>query len=193
MYAINTFLYVLLLLSFVSFDGVSARKYDRPAIKDSTILRSTVSCPNCPVRNCYKCRLGHEKTLQANTGGLAFVRTLIGFRMPVDGSLVAKCTLQIPAFTTPLQYPVNVTFSRALSSSWNEGTVTGENAPDSGPPFNSVTVPAHTNMGPIDITQACRWANRRRFSIYIGTQFGRIEFWSKDSGNPAILHITTYT
>ncbi|KAJ1962452.1 hypothetical protein GGI12_002645 [Dipsacomyces acuminosporus] len=113
--------------------------------------------------------------------------------MPVDGSLVANCTLQIPAFKTQQSYPVTLQFAHATSSNWNEDTVTAENAPESGAQFATVTVPPYSNLGPVDITQACRWANSGQFSIYIGTQSGGVEFWSKDSGNPAILHITTYT
>lgn len=167
-----------------------AKEISIPAIKDSTILRSTVSCPNCPDRNCYKCTLGHENTLQANTGGLAYIRALVGFELPVPSSSVTGCSVQFPAFTQPLQFPVNVTVARAASSEWNEDTVDGENAPDSKRPFTMVTVPVNTNMGPINITQACRHAaSDGQFSIYLGTQFDQIEIWSKDSGNPAILHI----
>ncbi|KAJ1963605.1 hypothetical protein GGI12_001962 [Dipsacomyces acuminosporus] len=193
MYTPNALPYILFLLSLISLDGASAVDFDTPATKDSTIFRSTVSCPGCPDNNCNKCIHGHDPTLVANTGGLAFIRTLIGFNMPIDGSLVANCTLQIPAFTPPLQSAVTVTISKADVSSWNEDTVNGENAPLELGQVSSVTVPAGTNMGPLDITQACRSANGHLLDIYIGTQFGRIEFPSKDSGNPAILHITRFT
>ncbi|EEQ31333.1 hypothetical protein McanMca71_004556 [Microsporum canis] len=161
----------------------------RPALKDSTILRSTVSCPDCPERNCYKCTLGHNNTLLANTGGLAYIRTLVGFQLPVPTKKVKKCTVQFPAFVQRIQTAINVTVSEAMSSNWDEDTVTGENAPDSGEPFSSLLVPALNNMGPLDVTQACKAAaDNGDFSIFVGTQFGRIEIWSKDSGNPAILH-----
>ncbi|KAF9916064.1 hypothetical protein FBU30_001556 [Linnemannia zychae] len=180
------------LATIASIIAVSqARKISRPAIKDSTILRSTVSCANCPDRNCYKCTLGHENTLQANTGGLAYIRALVGFKLPVPSSSVRRCTVQFPAFTQPLQFPLNITIAQSASSDWNENTVDGENAPDSGKPFTMVTIPANTNMGPIDITPACKNAmSDGQFSIYLGTQFGRIEIWSENSGNPAILHVT---
>ncbi|KAJ2001682.1 hypothetical protein GGI02_004903 [Coemansia sp. RSA 2322] len=169
----------------------ATKQHSTPATKDSTIMRSTVSCPNCPDRNCYECTLGHNTTLVANTGGLAFIQSLIGFKMPVDGSSVASCSIQIPAFTTPLQYPVTVQIFKADSSSWNEDTVTANNAPAPGNMVTSVLVPAYNNLPATDITAACQAADNRKFSVYIGTQFDRIEFWSKDSGNPAILHITT--
>ncbi|KAF7549267.1 hypothetical protein G7Z17_g6490 [Cylindrodendrum hubeiense] len=166
-----------------------AAQIDRPALKDSTILRSTVSCPECPESNCYKCTLGHDTTLQANTGGRAYIRSLVGFKLPVSPSTVRSCTVQFPALTQQLPYPVNVTFSLAASSNWDELTVNGENAPGSGEPFITVAVPAYSNMGAVDITPACKAAgHNRQFSVYFGTQSGRIEIWSKDSGNPAILH-----
>ncbi|KAF9149305.1 hypothetical protein BG015_008902 [Linnemannia schmuckeri] len=167
-----------------------ANEISRPAKKDSTIFRSTVNCPSCPESNCYKCTLGHENTLQANTGGLAYLRALVGFQLPIPSSSVMNCAVQFPAFTQPLQFPVNLTIALAASSNWDESTVNGENAPDSGDPFTMVEIPANTNMGPIDITPACKSAaSDGEFSIYLGTKAGRIEVWSKDSGNPAILHV----
>ncbi|KAJ2329987.1 hypothetical protein GGI00_003820 [Coemansia sp. RSA 2681] len=171
----------------------SGHQYDTPATKDSTIMRSTVSCPDCPNSNCYECTFGHNITLVANTGGLAFIQALIGFKMPVKGSSVASCYIQIPAFTTPLQYPVTVQAFTAASSDWDEDTVTANNAPAAGTLVNSVEVSAFNNLGPFDITAACQTAAKNgKFSVYLGAEFGHFEFWSKDSGNPAILHITTH-
>ncbi|KAI5456915.1 hypothetical protein BGZ63DRAFT_395097 [Mariannaea sp. PMI_226] len=179
-------------LSFVSLISLSqATQVSRPAIKDSTILRSTVSCPDCPERNCYLCTLGHDKTLHANTGGLAFVRSIIGFKLPVPAKEVTKCSVQVPAFTQLPQFPINVTVAAAKSSTWNEDTIDGENAPDSGETFNTVQVPALSNLPAFDVTPACKAASKdRQFSIYLGAQFGSFDIWSKDSGNPAILHVT---
>ncbi|KAJ2022805.1 hypothetical protein GGI06_001666 [Coemansia sp. S85] len=172
--------------------ATSGQRYDRPATKDSTIMRSTVSCTNCTNNNCYECTLGHDQKLVANTGGLAFVQALIGFKMPVSGSSVSSCTIQIPAFTAPLQYPITVQFFTAASSNWNEDTITANNAPAPGALINSVDVPAYNNLAASDITAACQSAGSDgKFSVYLGAQFGHFEFWSKDSGNPAIIHITT--
>ncbi|KAJ2728723.1 hypothetical protein IW152_005886 [Coemansia sp. BCRC 34962] len=155
-------------------------------------MRSTVSCTNCPNNNCYECTLGYDQKLVANTGGLAFVQALIGFKMPVSGSSVSSCTIQIPAFTTPLQYPITVQFFTAALSDWDEDTVTANNAPAAGTLINSVEVPAYNNLVATDITAACQSAGSDgEFSVYLGAQFGHFEFWSKDSGNPAIIHITT--
>jgi hypothetical protein len=166
---------------------------ERPAIKDSTIFRSTISCANCPDRNCYKCTLGHESTLKANTGGLAYIRSLIGFQLPVPSTSISLCTVQFPAFTAYIQAPVNVTVSQALFSNWDENTVTAENAPESGDIFREVEVEAYANMPALDITPACQGADGDgNFSIYLGTRFGWIEVWSKDERSPAILHITTF-
>ncbi|KAI8318835.1 hypothetical protein GQ54DRAFT_299815 [Martensiomyces pterosporus] len=191
MHILGTSLLTLALLLLTCFTGVSSYQVDTPATKDSTIMRSTVSCSNCPNRNCYECTLGHDPTLVANTGGLAYIRALIGFSMPVDSSQVSNCTIQIPGFTTQLQAPVTILVWEAVSSNWNEDTVTADNAPDAGSQIASVTVQAYNNLGPVDITPACQAAANGQFSIYIGTQFDRIEFPSKDSGNPSILHITT--
>ncbi|KAF3482731.1 uncharacterized protein GIQ15_02055 [Arthroderma uncinatum] len=177
------------MLANVATAAPKLNELSRPALKDSTILRSTVSCPDCPERNCYKCTLGHNNTILANTGGLAYIRSIVGYQLPVPAKKVRKCTVQFPAFTTPLQAPINVTVSRALSSDWNEDTVSGETAPDSGDVFNTVQVPAYNNMEALDVTQACKAASASgEFSIYLGSQFGRFEIWSKDSGNPSILH-----
>ncbi|EFY84779.1 hypothetical protein MAC_09182 [Metarhizium acridum CQMa 102] len=139
------------------------------AIKDSTILRSTVSCADCPDRNCYECTLGQKMTLEANTGGLAYIRMLIGFHVPVEPSRITQCTVRLGTFTSPLEYSVNVTVAQAVSSQWSEDTVTGQNAPDSGDPFNSIAVRPHTEIGSIDITQACKnAAGDGQFSIYVG-------------------------
>ena len=181
-----------LLISTASLISLSqATDVSRPAVKDSTILRSTVSCPECPDHNCYKCTLGHNDTLQANTGGLAYVRSLIGFELPVPPDQVTKCTVQVPAFTKLPQFELDVTVAAATSSDWDEDTVDGENAPDSGDVFNTVNVPALSNLPAFDVTPACKSAsNGGQFSIYLSTKSDSFSIWSKDSGNPAILHVT---
>ncbi|EFQ99453.1 hypothetical protein MGYG_02464 [Nannizzia gypsea CBS 118893] len=166
------------------------QQVSRPALKDSTIYRSTVYCGECPEGNCYKCTLGHNNTLIANTGGMAYLRALVGFQLPVPAKKVEKCTVQFPAFVKLMESPINITVSEALSNDWDEDTVTGENAPETSEPFSTAHVPALNNPPALDATQACRNAARNGdFSIYVGAQFGRFEIWSKDSGNPAILHI----
>ena len=161
-----------------------------PASKDSTILRSTTGCPSCPENNCYKCTLGHEDTLEASSGARALVRFLVGFELTVPPSKIKNCTVLFPAFTKPLKAPVNVTISHAKSSEWDEGTVSGESAPESNVLFATIPVAANNNMGYIDITPACQGADADgKFSIDVGTESGSIAIWSKDSGNPAILHV----
>ncbi|KAJ1938336.1 hypothetical protein FBU59_004469 [Linderina macrospora] len=189
---LTTILAQLMLLVILVACDQQTLSQSTPATKDSTIMRSTVSCAGCPNNNCYECTLGHDQTLVANTGGLAYIRALIGFTLPYDGSLVKSCQIQIPAFTKPLQADTTVLIWQAVSSNWNEDTVTANNAPDAGGQVASVTVPANNNLGPVDITPACRNATSGQLSIYIGTQFNRIEFWSKDSGNPAILHVDRF-
>lgn len=178
-------------LSLISL--TSATQTARPALKDSTIFRSTEVCESCPNKSCYECTLGHNETLRVQTGGVAYIRSLIGFRLPVPATSVTKCTVQFPGFVTLPQKNINVTVSRAMSSNWDEDTVNGENAPIMGVVFNSVEVEAESNLPAIDVTFACKKAAKdRRFSIFLGAQSGSFAVWSKDSGNgnPAILHIT---
>ncbi|EAW09109.1 uncharacterized protein ACLA_078580 [Aspergillus clavatus NRRL 1] len=165
---------------------------DSPATKDSTILRSTVSCPSCPELNCYKCTLGNDNTIKASTGGMSYVRALVGFKLSDPVADITSCSVQFPAFVRLLESPVTVTVARALSSDWDEGTVTAENAPEAGDVFTQVTVPALSNLPALDVTEACQAAQTDgQFSIYLGTQFDSIEIYSKNSGNPAILHVKT--
>ncbi|KAL2822563.1 hypothetical protein BJX63DRAFT_125447 [Aspergillus granulosus] len=170
-----------------------AATVDRTAIKDSTILRSTVSCTDCPDNDCYKCTYGFGDRLRANTGGLAWIRSLVGFQLPenVDPSDVTKCTVQFPAFISLPQYAFDLTVAPAVSSDWDEATVNGNNAPDSTDDVTTVHVPALTNPPLLDITNACQNADEDgQFSIYLGVVSGSYEIWSKDSGNPAVLHTT---
>ncbi|KAH8429343.1 uncharacterized protein LDX57_007009 [Aspergillus melleus] len=164
---------------------------DRPAVKDSTILRSTAGCPACPEQNCLKCTLGFHETLEAKADAHNFTRTLVGFKIPVLPSSIIKCTVQFPAFTRPSRDPVNITVAAASSPDWDEGTVTGETAPVCGPVFATFNVPEYGNPPALDVTPAClRADDQGRFSVYIGTDDGRFEIWSKDSGNAAILHVS---
>ena len=181
-----------LLLSIAGLVSLSqAAEVTRPALKDSTILRSTVSCPECPDKNCYKCTLGHNDTLQANTGGPAYVRSLIGFELAVPSEQVTKCTVQTPAFTKLPEFPIDVTVAAAETSEWDEDTVNGNNAPEAGVVFNTVNVPALSNLPAFDVTPACKDASDDgQFSIYLGTESGSFAIWSKDSGNAAVLHVT---
>ncbi|KAL4810757.1 hypothetical protein BDV18DRAFT_127939 [Aspergillus unguis] len=169
-----------------------AAQINRPAIKDSTIIRSTVSCAECPDHDCYQCRYGQTNTLRANTGGLAWLRSLVAFRLPedVNPSDIIKCTVQFPAFVKLPEYAFNMTMVPAVSSNWDEITVTGTNAPSWWDDAVLYHVPAYTNPPLLDVTDAC-WnaAVDGQFSIYIGSQSGSYEIWSKESGNPAVLHV----
>ncbi|KAL4888932.1 hypothetical protein BDV59DRAFT_196036 [Aspergillus ambiguus] len=186
-------LLLLVYSSLALIPTIQAAQTDTPATKDSTIYRSTVNCPQCPDGNCYKCTLGHNDTLIANTGGLAYLRWLVGFELPAETTAadVTACTVQFPGLVTPVAAAFNVTVAPATSSDWDEDSVTGENAPDAGDVFTNVEVPAYAHLPALDVTPACQGADGQgAFSIYVGTVFGRMEVWSKDSGNPAILHVS---
>ncbi|KAJ2766969.1 hypothetical protein IWQ57_004145 [Coemansia nantahalensis] len=166
---------------------------DVAAIKDSTIYYSGTGCPTCPNGNCFECTWGNNNTLTAFTGMRSLGRALIGFQLPYDGSLVKTCTIQIPAFSTPLTADTVVTINRAENKDWEEATVNGYNAPAIYSEVASVTVPAGQNLGPVDISYACRSAQRGALSVYFSASGPMYSFWSKNSGNPAILHVTRYT
>lgn len=180
---------ILSLVALIPF--CQAAEIDRPAVKDSTILRSTTNCPQCPDQNCNRCTLGHEEILEANRGARAFMQSLIGFELPVPADQVTACSVQTPAFTKLPEIDIDVTVAAATSSDWDEDTVNGENAPDSGVYFNTVHVPALSNLPAFDVTEACKAADEDgQFSIYLAINTGSMAIWSKDSGNPAILHVT---
>ncbi|KAI9375707.1 hypothetical protein BJX61DRAFT_539578 [Aspergillus egyptiacus] len=166
---------------------------NRPAIKDATIFRSTISCPECPQDDCYKCTYGFEDTLRVNTGGLAWIRSIVGFQFPedVDPSAITECTVQFPAFKKLPPTGFDMTVVPAAWSDWDEETVNGDNAPASTDSVMVMSVPALTNPPLLDVTNACQMADDDgQFSIYLGVEYGSYEIWSKDSGSPAILHIT---
>ncbi|KAL4793610.1 hypothetical protein BDV19DRAFT_391036 [Aspergillus venezuelensis] len=169
-----------------------ATQISRPSIKDATIMRSTVSCAECPESNCHKCTYGSDARLRASTGGLTWVRSIVGFQLPddVDPSTITECTVQFPAFTELPRSGFNLTVAPAVSSDWDEATVNGENAPAPTDALDIYSIPALTNPPLLDVTTACQIAdNDGQFSIYLGAEFGSYEVWSKDSGNPAVLHI----
>ncbi|KAI9504335.1 hypothetical protein GGI25_004369 [Coemansia spiralis] len=169
----------------------AAEQYDSTATKDSSILRANAKCPNCPESNCSKCTFGHENNLVVNIGGTIYETAIVGFHMPVAGSQVSSCVVQMPTFLVPIQSDLNVTIFSAAPLDWNEDTVDGENAPPFYKRIANVYVPASTNLGPVDITQACQDAVNGEFSIYFTTDQGYYQFLSKDSGHPASLRITT--
>jgi hypothetical protein len=188
MYALKSISTIATLLATAS----QATQLNRPAIKDASILRSTVSCTECPENDCYKCTHGSDDTLRANTGGLAWIRSIVGFQLPegVDTSSVTECTVQFPAFTKLPQTGFNLTIVPAVSSDWDEESVNGNNAPPTTDAITLIPVPELTNPPQLDVTTACQNADEDgQFSIYLGVEFGSWEIWSKDSGHPAVLHV----
>ncbi|KAL4881255.1 hypothetical protein BJY04DRAFT_62224 [Aspergillus karnatakaensis] len=187
MYALK-YISTLALLATIT----QAKQLNRPSIKDATITRSTSSCATCPENNCYKCTHGSDDTIRANTGGLAWVRSIVGFQLPaeVDPSSVTECTVQFPAFTKLPETGFNLTVVSAVSSDWEEAVVNGDNAPPTTDAIELIAVPKLTNPPLLDVTFACQNADERgEFSIYLGVEFGSWEIWSKDSGFPAVLHV----
>ncbi|KAJ2781307.1 hypothetical protein GGI15_003251 [Coemansia interrupta] len=173
-----------------SIDPTRGSTFDTPATKDSTINRATIACHDCPDSDCFKCTLGKNATVVAYTGTNINISALIGFDMSVDGSSVKSCNIQIPAFTDLPQSDITVIISKAAPTDWNEDTVTGKNAPAVSAQIASVVVPALNNLGPVDITPACQGAVDGKFSVYFSAKSGRYEFWARDWGSPAILHVT---
>ncbi|KAJ2709485.1 hypothetical protein H4R19_004224 [Coemansia spiralis] len=165
---------------------------DTAAVKDASIYFSGTGCAQCPNGNCFECTWGHNSTLTAFTGARSMGRALIGFQLPFDGSLVKTCILQIPAFSTPNTGNIVVNINSAENKNWDENTVNGYNAPAIYGQVASVNVPAYQNMQAVDISYACRSAQSGSMSIYLSSTGPQFSFWSKDSGNPAILHVTKY-
>ncbi|KAJ2607628.1 hypothetical protein H4S08_004754 [Coemansia sp. RSA 1365] len=166
-----------------------SRNINTPAVQDATILRSSTNCRPCPKSDCNKCAFGRNDTVIASTG-VSYYQALVGFHMPVAAFQVESCTVQIPALIKH-DKPVSVIVSQAGKTSWSEDTVNSGNAPDFGTVITSVEVPAYNNVGAIDVTPACKAAIDGEFSLYFAAGNNHYEFWSRDSGNPAILHITT--
>ncbi|KAG0221784.1 hypothetical protein BGW41_006531 [Actinomortierella wolfii] len=169
--------------------------------KDSTIRRSNQTCSNCPDRLCSKCRYGKDPTLMVHWGFKDCIQVLVGFVLPKEAltssSEITACSIQFPPFTYPPYRGDNVTITVAKSSDWEEDTVSAETAPEAeeGGPLVIIEVPPFTHLGPIDVTPVCQKAKGSadgQFSIYLGTAnyLGYYELWSKDSGKPAILHVT---
>ncbi|KAJ2777121.1 hypothetical protein H4R18_005319 [Coemansia javaensis] len=163
-----------------------------PATKDATIVQSSSSCPACPQSNCNKCTWGTGKTLSASLGANTRTRALIGFTLPYDGSLVKSCFLQMPGFDPKNSVGVTVQINQAEHKDWTEATVNGENAPATWTQGTNVAVAAYNNLPAVDISQICRSSQNRQFSIYISSPGTEFKFPSKESGNPAILHVTRY-
>ncbi|KAJ2801707.1 hypothetical protein H4R20_003572 [Coemansia guatemalensis] len=166
-----------------------SRNITTPAVQDATILRSSTTCAECPESDCNKCALGRNNTLVASTG-VSYYQALVGFHMPVAAFQVKSCSVQIPAMLRN-DKTINVIISQAGTASWSEDTVNSGNAPNFGNVIASVQLPPYNNLGPVDVTTACRSAIEGEFSLYFAAGTERYEFWSRDSGNPALLHITT--
>ncbi|KAJ1726000.1 hypothetical protein LPJ61_005491 [Coemansia biformis] len=178
--------------AFAAPQPVAVAATSVPALKDATIYRSGTGCSQCPNSDCNQCTLGTSTTLSASLGARSLVQSIIGFQLPYDGSLVKTCTIQIPAFSKPNTVPVTITINNAEHKDWSDATINGANAPAVWSQVTSVTIPAYANAGPIDISTACRNAQRGSFSVYFSSPGTEYSFWSKESGNPAILTFTPY-
>ncbi|KOS19893.1 hypothetical protein ESCO_005654 [Escovopsis weberi] len=195
------------------------RTLNSPAVKDATILRwSSAPCPSCPSSSCAKCTLGLNNTFLASSSSSSssssdsdsvpsaspayapapapapapHAVSLIGFQLTLPASAVHSCTVQFPAFTRLPRSNLTVLFEQvpAAGAGWDEASVDALSAPAHGPLIASVPVPALSNMPAVDLTSACRAAGPDgQFSVYVSAEEGRFEIWSKDSGNPAILHV----
>ncbi|PIA13309.1 hypothetical protein COEREDRAFT_83556 [Coemansia reversa NRRL 1564] len=166
-----------------------SRKIDTPAVQDATIPFSYKRCVECPENDCRKCALGHKDTLIVSPMDPAH-RTLIKFHMPVANFQVESCAVQIPAFINN-NSTGSIIITKAGLSDWSEDNVNVLNAPDFGTVITNVEIPAYNNLGAIDVTAACKAAIDGEFNLYFAAGNRHFEFPSRESGNPAILHITT--
>ncbi|KAJ1911523.1 hypothetical protein H4219_005917 [Mycoemilia scoparia] len=190
-------------LSVAGFAQVASaqqqKTYNINAFKDSTLLRSTVSCPNCPNSNCYECSLGAQSTLVVSAGGHAVNYAIIGFTLPSEATQAPdrldNCKLTLPAPVNQLATNQVVNIYSA-DPFWDEYSVTANNAPALGSVIGQANIPAGGSPAAVDLTAACKAAAAKGagFTVIL-TQGGGIDtitFPSKEAGRPATLAATIH-
>lgn len=127
-----------------------------------------------------------------NLGLKTYIRALVGFQLPVPASQVTSCTFDFPDFITPLRSETELEIAIAASSTWDEGTVAGANAPESGTAIAKFKVTPGGRITGVDVTAACRAADANGlFSIYVRGSWEFVELPSKEAGKPATLHVVS--
>jgi hypothetical protein len=186
----SALLSVFALLAFVAVVSHAAET-TTTAIKDATILQTGQTiCTECTNSRCDMCPHGQEDKLTMNLGLKTYIRALVGFHLPVPASQVTSCTVDFPDFITPPRSEMEMEIATAASSTWDEGTVTGANAPETGSAIAKVKVAPGGRMTGVDVTAACRAADANGlFSIYVRGSWEFIELPSKEAGKPATLHV----
>ncbi|KAG0035909.1 hypothetical protein BGZ82_004937 [Podila clonocystis] len=175
--------------------------YITEATKDATVVNSVLkTCKSCPRSECTRCNHGYDDTLDissnpnANPRLRSTHRALIGFKLPkVSVKEIEACYLEFPDFTRQRNSPIELKFAFTGSNDWDEDTVDGHNAPDIASPFKRTEVPAGSkNMGVIDATKACTEGEiDGEFSIFIEAVDGSVKIPSRETGQPALLHVIT--
>ncbi|KAF9301591.1 hypothetical protein BGZ74_006544 [Mortierella antarctica] len=175
--------------------------YITEATKDATVVNSVLkTCKACPRSECSLCNHGYDDTLvissnpKANPKLRSTLRALIGFKLPdVPVNEIEACYLEFPDFTRQRNSPIELKFAYTGSNDWDEDTVNGRNAPDITFAFKRTEVSAgDKNMGLIDATKACTMGEiDGEFSIFIEAVDGIVKIPSRDSGEPALLHVMT--
>ncbi|KAJ1911522.1 hypothetical protein H4219_005916 [Mycoemilia scoparia] len=183
--------------------SILQKTYSINASKDSSILRASVSCPNCPNNNCYECKFGTRATLIISSDGpgrTVDYSALIGFTLPSETinnpDRLDKCELLLPASYNNLFSPQTLRISSA-DPGWDEESVNGNNAPAVGSQIGQVVIPAsQATPDAVDLTEACKIAAGKGstgFSIYLTKDSANlVEIPSKDIGKPAVLRTTIY-
>ncbi|KAF9008089.1 hypothetical protein BGZ52_008153 [Haplosporangium bisporale] len=185
----STLLSVFALLALVTV-VCHAAETTTTAIKDATILQTGQTI--CTNSRCDMCPRGQEAKLTMNLGLKTYIRALVGFHLPVPASQVTSCTVDFPDFITPLRSETELEIATAASSTWDEGTVTGANAPESGSAIAQVKVAPGGRITGVDVTAACRAADANGlFSIYVRGSWEFVELPSKEAGKPATLHVVS--
>ncbi|KAG0221785.1 hypothetical protein BGW41_006532 [Actinomortierella wolfii] len=197
MWRVSTFAIVFAVIESTLTLSLALEK-STPAIKDSTVVFYWFTCWECPDNECSKCRFGNDPILTIQAGGRADTRALVGFTLPDEvlapSSEITSCSIQFPPFAYPLEFGGKFHVFLADSSDWEEEAVSRETAPGREyDPLADIEVLSYENLGPIDVTPACQKVQGSadgQFSIYLTTEIGYHTIWSKDSGNPATLHVT---
>ncbi|KAF9331605.1 hypothetical protein BG006_005546 [Podila minutissima] len=160
--------------------------YITEATTDATIMNSVLkTCKACPRSECSLCSHGYDDTLvissnpKANPKLRSTLRALIDFKLPdVPVNEIEACYLEFPDFTRQRNSPIELKFAYTGSNDWDEGTVNGRNAPDITITFKWTEA---CTMGEID----------GEFSIFIEAVDGIGKIPSRNSGEPALLHVMT--
>ncbi|KAJ1661863.1 hypothetical protein IW140_006359 [Coemansia sp. RSA 1813] len=126
---------------------------------------------------------GLEHTLIAHRDNLDYGRILLGFNIPNkvdDPRDIMRCILRVPKpRRSPKQNYELIAYG--ASSNWNEATVTAASRVVTSRRLGSTMVQKDHSPGDIDVTEACREAMERKFSVMLDSSGPLVVFDSRNS------------